>query len=264
MHFLAVEYEGESYLPARVSPALMLSVRGGNDVFDSDGTATRHPRFSLNGAVMSPRHTIADPGTLGIFVMFRPGVLQQVLGMSAAAITERSVPMRDVLDPCLVDGFLSRMDEERSVADYVRLLQEFLLSVLTLERKSGIGVALTKAHHKLFFPVVELATYFGIGERQLERRVQQAFGLPLRDLRRITRFGLTLPRLLAPSVAWGDLTRIAQESGYYDQAHMHREFVELSGIPPLHLVQKVAAGDPAYWVYRIGQPDFNKLFIPLD
>lgn len=265
MHFLAVEYDGgESRLPARVSPALMLLVRGGSDAVQPDGMPIRHPRFTLNGAVMAPRHTIADPGTLAIFVMFRPGALQQALGISAADITSRSMEMHEVVDPARVDRLLQQMDEDRPVADYVGLLQDFLLAVLNPEPKSGIGVALNAAHHKLFSPIVDLATHFGIGQRQLERRMQQAFGLPLRDLRRIVRFGLTLPRLLAPSVAWGDLTYIAQESGYYDQAHMHREFIELSGVSPIQLIQKISGGDPAYWIYRIPQPDFNRLFIPVD
>lgn len=265
MHFLVVEYEGgESYLPARVSPALMLAVRGGGDIFEADGSLTRHPRFTLNGAVMSPRHTRNDPGTIGIFVMFRPGALHQVWGVSAADITSRSVPVSDVVDPALVEQFLRSLDADLAIADYVRLLQEFLLATFNPRPKAGVAATFMAAHQKLFFPVVELASHFGIGARQLERRVQQAFGLPLRDLRRIARFGLTLPKLLAPSVAWGDLTQIAQEAGYYDQAHMYREFVELSGLSPIQLVQKIAGDDPAYWLYRIRQPDFNKLFIPVD
>jgi AraC-like DNA-binding protein len=265
MHFLVVEYDGgESRLPARVSPALMLAVRGSGDVIETDGSLTRHPRFTLNGAVMSPRHTVNDAGTIGIFVMFRPGALQQVLGISAADITSRSIPMSEVVDPLRVERFLRQLDEERPIAEYVALLQEFLLANLKPEPKRSIAADFMAAHQKLFFPVVELASHFGIGARQLERRVQQAFGLSLRDMRRIARFGLTLPRLLAPSVAWGDLTQIAQESGYYDQAHMYREFVELSGLSPIQLVQKIASDDPAYWLYRIRQPDFNKLFIPVD
>jgi len=264
MHFLAVEYDGgESRLPARVSPALMLAVRGGGDIIEADGRVTRHPRFTLNGAVMSPRHTRNDPGTIGIFVMFRPGALQQVLGMSAADITSRSISMSEVVDPLRVEQFFKQLDDERPIAKYVALLQEFLLANLKPEHKGGIAADFMAAHHKLFFPVVELASHFGIGVRQLERRVQQAFGLSLRDMRRIARFGLTLPRLLAPSVTWGDLTQIAHESSYYDQAHMYREFVELSGLSPIQLVQKITGDDPAFWLYRIRQPDFNKLFIPV-
>lgn len=227
-----------------------------------DGTLFRYPRFMLGGATMSPRHAVSDPGTLSIFVMLRPGVLQQVLGISAADMTSRVVDMRDLVDASLVDHFLQQLDEDRPVIEYVALLQDFLLSVFRLDGTQSVGTALAAEYRKLFSPAVDIATTFRISERQLERKVLQAFGLPLRDMRRIVRFGLTLPQLLAPTVERGDLTHIAQECGYYDQPHMHREFSELSGLGPIDLVRKIKSDDPAYWMYRIPQPDFNRLFIP--
>ena len=127
-----------------------------------------------------------------------------------------------------------------------------------------LGTTLAAEYRKLFSPAIDIAAEFNISERQLERKVRDAFGLPLRDMRRIVRFGLTLPKLLDPSVAWGDLTGIAQECGYFDQAHMHRDFTELSGLAPTELVRKIRSDDPAYWMYRIPQPDFNRLYIPVD
>lgn len=265
MHLLAVEHDGgDSRLPARVCPALTLTVHGGSGATQADGTLLRHPRFMLGGATMSARRTVTDPGTQNIFVMFRPGVLQQVLGISAADITSRSLDMCDVIDPERVDRFLRQLDEHRPLADQVKLLQDFLLTVFNLDNRHSVGTALAAEYRKLFSPVADLTAEFNISERQFERKVQQAFGLPLRDMRRIVRFGLTLPKLLDPSVAWGDLTRIAQECGYYDQAHMHREFTELSGLAPIELVRKIKGNDPAYWWYRIPQPDFKRLFIPVD
>jgi AraC-like DNA-binding protein len=159
---------------------------------------------------------------------------------------------------------LSAMDVERPAADYVQMFQEFLLATLDLSQKQHIGEAFLAAHQKMFFPLIDLAAFFGIGQRQLERRVQTAFGVSLRDVRRITRFGLCLQRIIGHPVGWGDLTRIAQESGYYDQAHMHREFYELAGIAPVQLLQKIAGDDPAYWMYRMRREDFKNLFIPID
>lgn len=263
MHFLAVDHDGgESHLPARVCPALMLWVRGGSTLMEADGSHARIARFTLNGAVMASHRTVIEPGSLGIFVMFRPGALQRVLGIAAPDVTSRSIPLRTVIDAEQVDRFLRRIDQGLPVAACVQLLQEFLLGLFDPGRKSGIAAALTAEHRKLFFPLIELASRFGIGERQFERKVMQDFGLSLRELRRIARFGLTLPHLLQPDVGRGALTDVAHEAGYYDQAHMHRDFTELGGLPPLQLVQKIASGDPAYWLYRIPQPDFNRLFIP--
>ena len=262
MHILVVEQDGgESRLPTRVCPALMLSIRGGA-IVEADKSLSRTPRFMVGGASMTPRHTVADSGSLGIVVMFRPGGLQQALGVAAPDVTGSVVPLQAIVGEEDVDHFLRQVDQPRSIGEYVELLQHFLLSLHSPKRKGGIASALTEEHRKLFSPVAQLAARFGIGERQFERKVMQSFGLPLRDLRRIARFGLTLPRLIGADVGWGNLTRIAHEAGYYDQAHMHRDFSELSGLPPLPLVQKIASDDPAYWLYQIPQPDFNRLFIP--
>ncbi len=120
-----------------------------------------------------------------------------------------------------------------------------------------------EANQKIFFPLIDLAIYFGVGQRQLERRVRDVFGVPLRDIRRLARWGLCLERLVNAQVEWGDLTRIAHESGYFDQAHMTREFVELAGLAPLPLLKKVAEKDPAWWAYQIKGQDYKNLFLPV-
>ena len=265
MRFLAIEHTGgNSHLPARVCPALTLTVRGSGGVMKPAGTLLHYPRFMLGGATMSPRHVVNEPGTLSIFVMFRPGALQQVLGIAANEITSRVLDMREVVDTEQVDRFLHQLDQERPVTECINLLQDFLLSVFHLDDKQSLGTTLAAEYRKLFSPAVDIASEFNISERQLERKVLQAFGLPLRDMRRIVRFGLTLPKLLDPALAWGDLTDIAQECGYFDQAHMHRDFTELGGLAPMELVRQIRGDDPAYWMYRIPQPDFNRLYIPAD
>lgn len=262
MHFLAIEHEGDSCFPARVCPALTLTVRGSSSAKQSDNSLAPYPRFILGGATMSPRVVVNEPGTLSIFVMFRPGALQQALDLPAHQITSRVLDMREVVETNEVDRFLHQLDEDRPAAEYVLLLQDFLLTIFRPIDKPTLGTTLAAEYQKLFSPAINIAAEFNISERQLERKVRDAFGLPLRDMRRIVRFGLTLPKLLDPSVAWGDLTGIAQECGYFDQAHMHRDFTKLSGLAPMELVRKIRSDDPAYWMYRIPQPDFNRLYIP--
>ncbi len=264
MHIMVLELDGcESHMCAALSPAFMLLIRGSVDVIEDDGSLSRYPRFTLRGPRMTPTRWIAAPGTLLMTVCFRPGMLQKGLGLSVEGLTSRELMPAEIVGASRVDQLLRAMDEERTVVEYVQAFQDFLLDTLDLTRKPHIGEAFLAAHQKMFFPLVDLAAYFGIGQRQLERRVLQAFGVSLRDMRRITRFGLCLPRIIGQPVGWGDLTRIAQESGYYDQAHMHREFVELAGIGPVQLLQKIAGNDPAYWVYRMSETDFKNLFLPV-
>ncbi len=92
--------------------------------------------------------------------------------------------------------------------------------------------------------------------------MRQSFGVSLRDLRRMTRFGHALARMVSGPLARGDLTRIAHDFGFYDQAHMDREFVDFAGMAPTRLLGATAGEDPAYWVYRFDRRDFGRLFLP--
>lgn len=265
MDFMAMNLDGrESRMPAALSPHLMLCVRGATSVKRSDGLLIRRPRLVLNGPCLLARHSFSEPGTLVISVMFKPGLLREALNISAGDILSSSVPFADIVGREKVDELLEAVDQSSGTAEYIRLFQDFLLLTLNLApQKKSIAAALLAAHQRVFSPMIDFALHFGVGERQLERRMQLVFGVSLRDVRRIYRFGLTLQSLIGASVAWGDLTRVAQDAGYYDQAHMHREFVELGGLGPHELLVKIASDDPAYWVYRIAPADYKRLFIPV-
>jgi hypothetical protein len=56
------------------------------------------------------------------------------------------------------------------------------------------------ARQKLFFPVVALSPHFGIGQRHLERRVLETFGVSLRDIRWVARVGMSLPPIALSSI----------------------------------------------------------------
>jgi AraC-like DNA-binding protein len=263
LHLMVMDVNGrESHLPAGLSPYIILFARGSGGTIEADGSRRHHPRLYLSGPFMTPRHAFSEPGTLAIMVMLRPGVLQETMGLAVTDLMNRYVAMEEIAGEEKVTAFFKLLDEASSVAEYGGLFQDFLLSTLTLNGRKGYSKMFIAAHQKIFFPMLDLVTHFKVGERQLERRVRAAFGMSLRDIRRLVRFGLTLPLLSERRLAWGDLTHVAQEAGYYDQAHMHREFVEFSGFSPAQLLQKVAGDDPAFWPYRIPPDDFKRLFLP--
>lgn len=264
MHFMAVSVDAcEYYLPSGLSPALAVFVRGSADVIVESQAPITTPRFSLSGPFLGPRHVRSKPGTLALVVLFRPGYLQQTLGVSAADMVNRDVDMRAIVDGSRIDAMFEALDRAGSISDQMRIFQDYLLSTLALGQKRSMAESFFEAHQKMFFPLIDLAEFFGIGRRQLERRVRDVFGVSLRDVRRLSRWGFCVERLVNEHVAWGDLTHLAQESGYFDQAHMTREFVELSGFAPLPLLKKIASEDPGYWAYRIKGEDFKNLFLPV-
>ncbi|MES2049197.1 MAG: helix-turn-helix domain-containing protein [Pseudomonadota bacterium] len=265
MHISVFEWdESECYLPASLIPFLILFIRGGTRVEQPDGSFVDSPRFILRGPCNVPTHSFHTTGTLTISVGFRPGMLHQAMGILPADLLSSVLSMHEVCDHLRMNKLLLAMDEQLSINEYAQLFQDFLLDTLDYKKKAGMGAAFLAAHQKMFFPLIDLSLHFGIGERQLERRVREAFGVNLRDTRRIARFGFSLFHIIGHTVSWGDLTRIAHDSGYYDQAHMHREYLELAGISPAALLQKIASEDPAYCLYRLSQIDAKNLLLPTE
>ena len=94
------------------------------------------------------------------------------------------------------------------------------------------------ATRRLGFPgsrVDELAQALGISERQLRRRFHQAVGYGPKTLDRVLRFRRLVSQARAVSSGEIDLARVAADLGYADQAHMTRDSVRLTGMPPARL-----------------------------
>ncbi|MGH6916056.1 MAG: helix-turn-helix domain-containing protein, partial [Geminicoccales bacterium] len=83
--------------------------------------------------------------------------------------------------------------------------------------------------------VRDLCRDAGVSERQLRRRFRAAVGYGPKTLDRILRLQRALALNAAPEARLG-LAALAADAGYADQAHMSREFAELSGASPAALL----------------------------
>ena len=75
-----------------------------------------------------------------------------------------------------------------------------------------------------------LAEEVGLTQKRLVRVFEKKVGLKPKTLSRVLRFQTVLKKIERESrVAW---SFVAQEAGYYDQAHFIRDFESLSGLKP--------------------------------
>ena len=94
--------------------------------------------------------------------------------------------------------------------------------------------------------VASLATEVGWSRQHLTKRFETEFGLTPKRAGRIVRFERAY-RMLQQTPSFVTIAQVAAVCGYYDQAHLDRDFVEFTGLPPTqllaHELPNVQAGD---------------------
>lgn len=100
-----------------------------------------------------------------------------------------------------------------------------------------------------------LESQLGISGRQLERKFLRYVGIGPKRLARIIRFqSVFLAQQRGNPEAW---SRVALECGYYDQAHLSRDFQELAGTNPTRLFSEEAALT-FHFTHKPARSDFYK------
>jgi AraC-like DNA-binding protein len=201
-------------------------------VFGAGGLIVAGP---ATGAQLAP----ATPGQDRCGVRFRVGAAGAALGLPAAELLDRDVPLAELWG---ADG--------RRLADRVARAADPLAALVegigrrgpaapadALVRAAGVAVVRDGAS------VPQAARRVGLSERQLRRRFELAVGYGAATLQRIQRFQRFLH--LAGGAPAASLARLAADAGYADQAHLARECRRLAGLPPSALLAAGArpAGD---------------------
>jgi AraC-like DNA-binding protein len=252
-------------LPSALSPSLLLFTRGRSHLRQVDGSFVPVPQACLSGPYLQAREYLAEPDSIFIAVIFRPGFMAEALGPGVGELRDRLIPLDEVLPPMLVANLLETVAGSSDPLAWVEATQQLLRRCLRPRRELGRAADLLQATNHLFHPARRIASCMGIGLRQLERRIEHGYGTNLRELRRVVRFGFSLAHFnVAVPPRRGELTHIAQSFGYYDQAHMDRDYRDLAGMPPGEMLRLAAGDESGYWPFRFGRRDFRKLFLPED
>jgi AraC-like DNA-binding protein len=177
------------------------------------------PHCFLAGQLTGPLLLRAPDVTRIMGVRFRPGGAAQLLGMPVGELTDRVVAADDL--------GLKRLAECSNLPDLEGAL-------LGLER--GSADPLVDEAARLLsgsLDVSDAAALLGVSRRQLERRFKTRVGMSPKYFARIRRFQRVFHAMEEDSAGWVDA---AADCGYYDQAHLIRDFRAFAGKPPSHLL----------------------------
>jgi AraC-like DNA-binding protein len=174
----------------------------------------------------------------GVQVDLTPIGAYLLLGIPMHELSHRVVRLEDLFGR---GGTLLReaLAEAPGSAERFQLMDDFLLTLLDRERSPVPSV--TRALHRLHesggtVPVGVLAAEIGCSRRHLITRFREHVGVTPKLLARIMRFEHVVSLVDARTeMAWAE---IAQVCGYYDQAHMIRDFNQFAGGPPSEFARR--------------------------
>jgi AraC-like DNA-binding protein len=198
------------------------------------------------GAMTRAQLVTGSAGELAA-VRFRPGGAAWLLGRDVAELTDRSVPLDEVGGGlgALGEGVPRRGSRTRAGAAApagggagspalaaVAELERRLVAQLARARAARPDPQIAYAVRRLFAAAPpttgQLAEELGVCRQQLRRRVLRAVGLAPKELGRVARLQRAVARLQARR---GEpLAQAAAALGYFDQAHMARDFRLIAGI----------------------------------
>jgi AraC-like DNA-binding protein len=158
---------------------------------------------------------------------FRPGMAAAFLRTPAVELTDRVIPLEAIWGEPARE-LQSRLDQAQSAAKRLTILGETVRHPAPGPNPVQRALeAVTSSHGDIDLEWV--ARQAGMSERQFRRRCLEESGLAPKQLCRVLRFRRAL-ELGGSGVPWG---LIAAEAGYFDQAHLIRDFREFAGATPV-------------------------------
>jgi AraC-like DNA-binding protein len=195
-----------------------------------------------------PTHT-RNPGEMWAFkLLMLPDAFTALTGLALDRHVNQVVDARELLPPDW-QAWAAAMSAAADDAARLQLLEAFLVprwQALGTQRPGHRYAAWTEA-----LAMRAATSAAGRSLRQLERRIKAWAGLPMRELRAVSRAENAFYAVAAAEgqgdVNWAD---IAAGSDYADQSHLCRETRRLTGFSPEDLRRRIQC-EQAFWAYRL-------------
>jgi AraC-like DNA-binding protein len=197
--------------------------------YPADGNRVSKPRSALIGqpTVLTKRHIGRD--FLFFQVIFQPGALYRLIGISSQEFTDAFVDAEAVF-PKEIRLVNERLSSTDSYTDMISIVESFLYDLTQkAHRKQN---RFDRISHLMLQPtsVDQLAEEACLCQRQFYRKFVERVGISPKLYERITRFDYAMKQKNAqPSKDW---LSIALDCGYYDYQHLVKDFKDFTQLSP--------------------------------
>jgi AraC-like DNA-binding protein len=196
------------------------------------GNTTLLPKYFLIGQLTQP-YVIEPVGVTGSFVVqFKPNGFLPFTTIPIKEMENTAIPL-DKLFGKKGKKLGEQILNANSTSERIQIIETFLLGELA--NKKTIDDIVKSTVETIFnrngqFSVNEFSKNNNINRRQLARKFSSTIGLSPKQLAKTIRIQKTLRALL--NEEYSNLTNLAYENEYFDQAHFIKDFKEFTGLTP--------------------------------
>jgi AraC-like DNA-binding protein len=204
---------------------------------DGSGAGDRHDSF-VAGLSESSAFVVAEDAACCLQVDFTPIGAHLFFGVPMHELTNRVIDVEDLLRKN--DDLVARLEAAPTWDARFALLDEVIAMRVTAARRPAPEIlwawrALEETNGAV--PVGKLAERMGRSRRHLTTRFREHVGLAPKTFARVVRFSRAVG--LIQRGLDGSFAELACECGYFDQAHLIRDFREFAGTTPVEFARRV-------------------------
>jgi AraC-like DNA-binding protein len=219
-------------------------------LLDQTNAVNSLARSNLDGQRKSPVGILQQGAVHLVGVRFKAGGLAAFMPHPMYELSNQTIDLRDIFgtaaDELEARLYDAPLEEQIALLDtfFLRRLQLPTPYVMTLHLARTLVTAVDDVQPSVA-SIWQLCREAGYSFRSVDRFFRQFFGIPPKFYARVVRFQRALAML---TVTHPSLADIAFACGYYDQAHLTKEFQAFAAQTPAqyrtHLLEKAAAPPP--------------------
>lgn len=191
------------------------------------------PRAMVLGQTLEPFY-IEPTGYVDTFaIRFYPYGFANFVTVPIKQLANTETPLAGLFGDLLANELEQNIIQATDVKQRIKIIEQFLrdklsdpLTVETIVKSTIDTLLLTNGSASILTILKEDVSK----RRQLERKFVKQIGMSPKQLGKVIRLQTALKQLLNQNTE--NLTHIAYESGYYDQAHFIKDFKEFTGTNP--------------------------------
>lgn len=187
------------------------------------------PAYLLSGLRKTPRLIQYHAGTANLLILFKEGTINSFFQPPANAFFNESISLEQFINRNLVHALEDELGEAPHYNACIRIVETFLLAQLKNTTTDPLILTATQAirHHHGQLSITQLASSLYISQDAFEKRFRKVIGTSPKQFATLVRM-----QAIVHSPVPKDLTHLALDAGYFDQAHFNKAFKQFTGLTP--------------------------------